>query len=395
MGKHNSDLLRAASEHVFTLFRNARQDNPLVYHGYKRTRQMVDACKDVAKGAKLEDEEFEPLLLAAWFHDAGFAVGVEGGREKSLELLREFLETQQQPKELCDAAVSCLSHTGDGVADTEGGRREDVLHDAILVPLAAKSYVEDSELLRLELERRTGKLYSDIEWTQHCIAFFDSHPFRTRYAQLEYNAGRAANLVRLHKLLHKQVEAAAEERSEQAKESKSVGKTVESIFYYLTRFQVGMVGLADRRTSTMVHVNAIMISIVIGLLFRRLETERYLLVPTLVLLTVNVLVVFVSIYSMRAARTALSGDEARTHDENLLTFTNDVPVSLQEYSARMNHLARDVPALQKTMIEEMYFVRKMLLARQRAMRLTYDIFIYGLAVSIVVFAVAVIVGRRP
>ncbi len=394
MGKHHSDLLRAASEHVFRLFRNAKPDNPLIYHGYKRTRELVDACKDVAKGAKLEDGEFEPVLLAAWFHDAGYAAGKDGSREKSIELLREFLKAQEQPNEVCDSAVSCLSHA-DGVPEADTGRLDDVLHDAILVPLAARSYVEDSELLRLELERRTGKLYSDIEWTQHCIAFFDSHPFRTRYAQLEYNADRAANLVRLHKLLHKQVEEAADLRSEQAKESKSLSKTVESIFYYLTRFQVGMVGLADRRTSTMIHVNAIMISIVVGLLLRRLESERYLLLPTLLLLTVNVVVIFVSIYSMRSARSSLSGDDARTHDENLLTFTNDVPLTLQEYSARMNRLAQDAPSLQKAMFEELYFVRKMLMRRQRAMRLTYDIFIYGLALSIAAFAMALLSGRMP
>ena len=155
---------------------------------------------------------------------------------------------------------------------------------------------------------------------------------------------------------------------------------------------MGLVGLADRRTSTMIHVNAIMISIVVGLLFRRVDSERYLIVPTLVLLVVNLVVIFVSIYSMRAARSSLSGEEAQAHDSNLLAFTNDSSVSLQEYAARINHLALDVPALQKTMIEQMYFVRKMLLARQRAMRLTYDVFIYGLAVSVLVFAVA-LVGR--
>ncbi len=393
MGKHNTDLLRAASEHVFTLFRNAKADNPLVYHGFRRTREVVDACKELAKGAKLEGEEFEAVMLAAWFHDAGYATGIEGSREKSVDILRSFLAAQEQPKEILEASVSCLTHVGNGVPAQGGTQREDVLHDAMLVPLASKSYVEDSELLRLELERRNGRLYSDIDWTQQCIAFFDSHPFRTRYAQLEYNAARAANLVRLHKQLRKQVEEAAEERAEQAKASKSVGKTVESIFYYLTKLQVGLVSLADRRTSTMIHVNAIMISIVVGLLLRRVDSERYLLVPTLVLLTVNMVVIFVSIYSMRAARSTLAGEEAQTHDANLLAFTNDASVSLEEYSARINRLALDVPALQKTMIEQMYFVRKMLLARQRAMRLTYDIFIYGLAVSIVVFAAALIRGR--
>ncbi len=393
MSKHNSDLLRAAAEHVFQLFRNAKQDNPLVYHGFRRAREMVDACKEVAKGAKLDEDEFEPVVLAAWFHDSGYATGLDGNPEKSIELLRGFLAAQDQPQSLREAAVACLSRVGNGVPDRSGTLREDVLHDAMLVPLASKSYVEDSELLRLELERRKGKLYSDVEWTQKCIAFFESHPFRTRYAQLEYNARRAANLVRLHKLLRRQAEETAEDQAEQVKASRTIGKTVESIFYYLTKMQVDLVNLADRRTSTMIHVNAIMISIVVGLLLRRLDSERYLLVPTLFLLTVNLVVIFVSIYSMRAARSTLTAEEEHTHASNLLAFTNEAPMSLQEYSTRINHLAVDVPALQRTMIDQMYFVRKMLLARQRAMRATYAIFIYGLAASIVVFAVALVQGR--
>jgi len=41
-------------------------------------------------------------------------------------------------------------------------------------------------------------------------------------------------------------------------------------------------------------------------------------------------------------------------------------------------------------MEHLYFVRKMLLDRQRALRITYDVFIYGLALSLVVFAVALL-----
>ena len=138
----------------------------------------------------------------------------------------------------------------------------------------------------------------------------------------------------------------------------------------------------------MIHVNAIMISIVIGLLLRHFDSERYLLVPTVVLLTVNLVAIFVSIYSMRSARSTLVKDEWRIHDANLLLFTNDTPLSLPEYAQRIKRLALDVPGLQASMIEHLYFVRKMLVDRQRALRITYDVFIYGLALSLLVFAVA-------
>jgi Family of unknown function (DUF5706) len=392
MGKHDNGLVRVAAKHVFELFRNAKPDVPLVYHGFNRTRELVVACKDIAKGCKLEDGELEILLLAAWFHDAGYAVALDSDERKSVELCRDFLAGQQARATVRDRVIAVLDglNGAAGSAPRTSTAGDDVLHDAILTSLASKSYLQDAELLRLEIERRRGRLYTDVEWTQECIAFFDHHPFRTRYAQLEYNARRAANLVGLHKLLRKQVDEAAEARAEQARIAKGVGKNVESIFYYLTKMQVGLVGLADRRTSTMIHVNAIMISIVIGLLLRHIDSERSLLVPTLVLLTVNLIAIFVSIYSMRSARSTLLKDEWRIHDANLLLFTNDTSISLPEYAERIKRLALDVPGLQKSMIEHLYFLRKMLVDRQRALRITYDVFIYGLALSLVVFGLALI-----
>ncbi len=387
MGKHDFDLVRDAGQHVFELYRGAKAETPLLYHGFKRTREVVDACREIAKGCKLDEEDFEIALLAAWFHDAGYAAGMEGDPSRSVEICRKFLGSRKGSNGLADEVVACLDGA-ERISDQKRTLREDVLHDALLSPLADKNYVREAELLRLETERREGKLYSDVDWTQRCIAYFEEHPYRTRYAQLEYSSRRAANLVRLHKQLRQQVGEVAESHAEQAKLSKGAGKTVEGIFYYLTKIQVGLIGLADRRTSTMVHVNAIMISIVVGLLLRRLESERYLLVPTLILLTVNLVVIFISIYSMRSARSSVLKQERRMHEANLLLFTNELPLALSDYVERMNRIALDVQGLQTTMLEHMYFVRKMLLDRQRALRLTYDVFIYGLAVSLVAFGVS-------
>ena len=398
MSKHNGDLVRSAGEHVFALFRDAAEDAPLVYHGFSRTRELVDACTDIAKGNKLDDQASEVVLLSAWFYDACYAMGSDD-HGKSLELCRQFLEHHQVRHRAPDQIAACFRGL-DGADPKPRDARDgvprdhyapsDVLYDGRLALLAGKDYVEQSELLRLELERRSGKTFSDIEWTQRCIASFDAHPYRTSFAQLEFGSQRAANLVRLHKLLRRQVKEAEEAHADAEKLAKGVGRTIENMFWYLTRSQVALFGLADRRTSTMVHVNAIMLSIVVALLVRRLDVDRYLVVPTLLLLTVNMATIFVSIYSMRSARAKLAQEEARRHDTNFLVFSNDLPVSLAEYAERMNRLFADRPEFQRRMIEHMYFVRKLLADRARALRITYDVFIYGLALAIIAFAVALI-----
>src|SRR2546422_846786 len=102
MGKHDNDIVQKASEHVFELFRSAKPEVPLVYHGFRRTRELVDACKDVAKGCKLADGDVDVVLLAAWFHDAGYAAGFDADRRRSVEICREFLVRHEGRKSLAD-----------------------------------------------------------------------------------------------------------------------------------------------------------------------------------------------------------------------------------------------------------------------------------------------------
>ncbi len=390
MSKHDAPIVRLAAQHVFQIFRNAGPDNPLVFHSFGRARALVDATREVAKGAKLDDDDLTALLLAAWFHDTGYAAGPKGNRKQSAEMARAFLAEQRQPLELAEEVAAAIQATDSPSPDK---LVQEVLHDALLLVIANKNYLALAEQFRLERERRKAEIHSDVEWTKICIAFFDNHQFRTRYAQLEYNAGRAANLVRLHKLLREQVGEAAHQDAEQAKVTKGMGKTVENIFDSLSRNQIQLFKILDRRTSTMIQVNAIMITLIVGLLLRRVEEYRALLMPTLLLLTVNLITIFISIYSMRVARAGLRrvlGSDADVHDENVLMFSNDVPWTLEEYRARMNRLASNWPALQQTLVEDLYFIRKLLLNRTKTLALSYDVFTVGLALSVLSFAIAMI-----
>jgi hypothetical protein len=213
----------------------------------------------------------------------------------------------------------------------------EVLHDALLSPLADKDLIEQAELFRLEQERRTGKQVFDVEWTRQCIAYVEGHGYRTRYAQLEYDSGREANLMRLYKLLRKQEAELAEQKAGEEKVAKGAGKTVESVFYFLTKMTVQVMVLV---------------------------------------------VIFIAVYSMRLKprRPEVSGG----HGSNVFVF--DASVSLQQYQESMGALALDGPLMQKAMIDQLYFSRILLNERARALRLTYDVFIYGLACALAVFA---------
>jgi len=211
VSKHETDLVRSAADHVFVLFRDAARNGALVYHGYDRSRELAKACREIAKGCDLDERETQIALLAAWLHDAGYTAGAHTNGVESAAIARHFLTGHDDASALADAVEACMRAANDGVPQSPA---QEVLHDALLVSTADKDYLRALRLLRLERERRGEPPLSDVEWTESCIRFVEQHPFRTRYAQLEYNRGRAENLVRLHGLLREQREEAASERAE-------------------------------------------------------------------------------------------------------------------------------------------------------------------------------------
>jgi predicted metal-dependent HD superfamily phosphohydrolase len=403
MSKHDGDLVRGAREHVFALFR-AADHLPLEYHQFTRTREIVAACKEIAKGSKLDEEARELVLLCAWFHDACYAMGT-GDHARSVGLCIEFLQQQPAPRPTPDEIAACfrgvlVERTAPAGSDGVPVGREtpsDVLHDARLAVLASEDYLEQAEVLRLELQRRSERTFSDVEWTQHCIAFFGANPYRTRFAQLSYGGQRAVNMARLQKLLRRQQRELEQERAAESSVAKRVGRSAETLYYHFTRIQLGLIGLADRRTSTMIHVNAIMTSIVVALLARRIQTDRDLVLPTVLLLCVNLTVIFLAIYSMRAGgrrarlgTRTLSPEEIRVHDSNLLAATNESRVSLSEYRAQMSALLADPEQFQRKVIEHLYLGREELVARGKALRITYSVFLYGITLALLAFVMVLV-----
>ena len=393
MSKRDKDTIRNAADHVFALFRDAGGDGALVYHGYDRARELARTCREIAKGCDLRDAEMRIAILAAWFHDAGRTVGPQANGVESAAIARRFLVAEGEPAGLADAVEACMRAAGDGVLESPA---HEVLHDALLVTTAGKDYMRELPLLRLENERRGGAPLSDVEWTESCIRFVEQHPFRTRYAQLEYNRGRAENLVRLHNLLGEQRQEAGEARAEVEKAEKGLGKTVEDLYSDITKNQFKLFTVADRRTATMVHVNAIMISLIVALLLRHVDSHPRFLLPTLVLLAVNLVAILISIVSMRAPRSmkrilgggGIDDDAVAAHDKNMLLIVSPLPVTRNEYFQQMEGLARNLPALRHTMIEATYFVRRILHWRAQMLRLTYDVFIGGLFLAVFAFVVA-------
>lgn len=57
--------------YIFKLFKDQLPDY-CVYHNFNHTQQTVEAVKLLQEHYNLNDEDKENLVIAAWFHDAGY-----------------------------------------------------------------------------------------------------------------------------------------------------------------------------------------------------------------------------------------------------------------------------------------------------------------------------------
>src|SRR5260370_19448949 len=313
MSKRDSDLVQQASEYVFQLFRKAGSDNHLVFHGFKRSRDVARAVRKIGKAMDLAEADFEGVRLAAWFYHSGHALAHDPEGKRSLGIAREFLAGHGAKEGQIARVLACLTAVR---LKEHGTTPDDVLRDGLLLWLARPSHVEDAELLRLEIERRENKVFSDVEWTQQCIDFFHQNSFRTRYAQIEYDADRAANLVRLHRRLRKNRDEVEEQRQEETKNSRGMGKVIQDIYSIQIRALIRLFAIADRRTSTMIRVNALMIGVIVALLRTRSAEEHTFLWPTIALLAMNLVVILQSVYSMCGTLARAPADAAELRDRH-------------------------------------------------------------------------------
>lgn len=148
--------------------------------------------------------------------------------------------------------------------------------------------------------------------------------------------------------------------------------------------------MADNKAFIMISVNSIIISVAIGLVIGKFVQEPKMALPTVLLLTVNVLTV---IYSLLATRPRIpSGTFTREQVENksvnLLFFGSYYKMELKDFEYGIREMMNDNEFLYGSLIKDIYWQGKVLGNKFRLLRISYDIFMYGTAISVIAFLVA-------
>jgi hypothetical protein len=148
--------------------------------------------------------------------------------------------------------------------------------------------------------------------------------------------------------------------------------------------------MADNKAFIMITVNSIIISVAIGLFIGKFVQIPHIIWPTILLVLVNIAAI---IYSVLATRPNIpSGTFTREQVDNktvnLLFFGSYYKMTLPEYEYGIRQMMDDSEFLYGSLIKDIYWQGRTLGRKFRLLRISYDIFMYGIALSVAGYLVA-------
>lgn len=406
----DSQSLLQETERFVTHFFATRVKPEFLFHNIDHTNDVVKASTTLANYYQLPENDRLVLLLSAWFHDTGYSSGNARWHETvSKEIAIDFLQQHQ-----VDAAV--IEQVGNAIMATQWPQcpvtlTEQILCDADLFHLGNDQFDEKNKLLRKELNMLFDKKLSKKEWRQKNIFFLQQHRYFTDYARKNLQPVKERHLAALlEKAPEEQVDTAEQaiknippkpveattshpEHHKTAKvkvKGERTERGISTMFRIMSQNHVNLSQMADSKANIMISVNTIVMSIMVSVLLGKLQFYPEFTWPTIILLVVCLGAVVFAILATRPNITkgTFTEEDIKNKKINLLFFGNFYNMSLHEYDWAMKEMMKDNEYLNSSMIKDIYFLGVVLARKYKFLRISYNIFMFGLIGAILAFAIA-------
>jgi hypothetical protein len=169
------------------------------------------------------------------------------------------------------------------------------------------------------------------------------------------------------------------------------------MFRVASENHITLSGMADTKSNIMISINSIILSVIISVLFRKLEEFPNLLIPTLMLVTTCLITI---VFAILATRPHISSGKFTQEDikekkTNLLFFGNFYGMELTNYDWGMREMMKDADYLYGSLIKDIYFNGKVLARKYKLLRISYSFFMFGFVASIIGFTVVLLLYYYP
>lgn len=389
------NLIDKIENYIINLLNN-ELDKSFVYHNLAHTQHVVSKINELIAEETINDNEKQQLLIAAWFHDAGFIKTIEGHEDESTNIARKFLAENEVSESDINTICQIILATKMGYQPKN--KLEGLIRDADCAHVSSKNYNAYTALLKKEIELTQGKKISKNDWIKENITFLSNHSFYSTRAASKWEKRKSKNLAALlqsqnkfktntEKLKQKKAELSFKKEKLELPE-----RGIETMFRVALRNHITLSDIADTKANILLSVNAIIISLVLSNLVSKLDnpSNSYLIWPTVIFAGFTVASIVLSVLATRPNVTSgkFSKQDVADKKVNLLFFGNFHKMKLDDFEWAMSEMMQDRDYLYGSLTKDLYFLGLVLNRKYNLLRQTYTVFMIGIVISVLAFGIA-------
>jgi len=397
MSTYNALLLDTES-YVRGLFKQHNQTN-LVFHNLQHTQTVVERVYEIASHYKMPDKELLELSIAAWFHDTGHLVtDPPQHEEKSVALMEVFLKNKTDDEEMINKVAALIRITK--FPPSPQTKQEMIICDADTYHFGLPDFKDTNKAMKKELILRNMNTMV-MDWERNSVELLEKHQFFTTYCIGLLKKGKEKNMRKLNKKITKAEEGInvsetllqPDNKKDDTDKRKNslVARGIQTMLRLTSENHVELSNMADGKASILISVNAIIISVILSVLIRRIEVETHLTIPTFIFLASSLATIIIAIMATRPkiSQGNFSREDILNKNTNLLFFGNFYSSKLNEYQWAMNTMMRDPDYLYSSLIMDIHQLGVVLARKYKLIRLAYTVFMIGIFISVIAFIMAI------
>lgn len=394
----NTDVLSKVKKYIGETFRE-KGSSESYYHNFKHTAEVAKAAEEIAVALGINDDEKEVLLIASWFHDIGHIEACDGHEDIGIEMAHKFLKGIGYPENKIETVVSLINATR--LPRNPQNTLEEIICDADLHHLGTNDFERNTERYKNEVEAIKGGKIPDSEWLANNLKFMNEHKFYTAYAKQRFDTQKNINYIKTKKKLKKANKNLKDDKEPGSSDlnvdkkkvkdkDKGAGRSIETMFRNTVRTHVEFSSMADTKANIMISVNTLILTIIVSIMVRKLDTNPHLIIPTamLTLSSMVTLVYAILVTRPKVTRGMFTEEDIKEKKVNLLFFGNFHKMSLKDFTWGMKEMIKDKEFLYDNMIMDFYFLGQVLGQKYQRLRICYTFFMYGLIISVLAYAIA-------
>jgi len=391
------DIIKEAEQFVKNLFQENKNEL-LLFHNLGYIKKTVEFAEQLCEMEKVSQTEREDILLAAWFFSCGFLFDYVDYRKQSIRIADIFLNKFNVDKKRQENIVTIIDNvTQNKVHDNICG---EILYDASEFYLASEDF-----LLWVKYHRKernyflTPKLTKRSFW-QTVQNFLNEHSYCTLSGKKLFNSGKEKNDSKIkfvlsqellkelpvnNHMLIKEMREQINQINAKVEKRLSSARGFDTLYRITSRNQVTLSGIADNKSSILITLNTLIVSVVITFVFKYNQIE--FLIPSF--LTVAFSLASVT-YAILATRPHIRPGIFKTDDfyskkVSLIFYGNFYRMKYEDYEQAMMNMLKDQELLLSNLNMDQYTLGKILGRKFKLINISFTIFLWGLVISALVF----------